>query len=111
MYRVIACVTEQHDLWLVVVAAFVCLFSWAGALFVLERVADALDATATHGFFSPLRPRDRHMGYPFHQHVGLQPRHVGGFSLAPTILSALIGVAGAWAAFEARRAFAVHTAR
>jgi signal transduction histidine kinase len=104
MYRVIACVTEQHDPLLVVVAALVCIFSWAGALFVLDRVAIAgqrhrhawlLLAAATAGLGT--------WATHFIGMLAFNPGIAVGFSLAPTVLSALIGVAGAWAGFEAHR--------
>jgi signal transduction histidine kinase len=104
MYRVITCLTEQHDLWLVGVALLVCLFSWAGALFVLERVVVAgerhrhawlLLAGATAGIGT--------WATHFISMLAFNPGMPVGFAVAPTFFSALIGVAGAWAAFEAHR--------
>jgi NO-binding membrane sensor protein with MHYT domain len=102
MYRVFACVTEQHDLWLVGVALLVCVFSWAGALFVLERVAKGapqhrhawlLLAGATAGLGA--------WATHFVAMLAFGPAMTLGFALAPTLLSVVIGVGGAWAAFEA----------
>jgi len=37
MFRVYTCITHQHDLWLVVLAAFLCLFSSFAALSIVNR--------------------------------------------------------------------------
>jgi signal transduction histidine kinase len=104
MYRVIACVTDQHDLLLVVVAALVCALSWAGALFVLDRVA--IDGRRHHHAWLLLASATAGLGTwatHFIAMLAFSPGMPVGFSLGPIVLSALIGVGGAWAAFEAHR--------
>jgi PAS domain S-box-containing protein len=109
MVRVIACVFEQHNLWVVGLAAAVCLAGWAGALLVLERVGAAerrvrrlwlvlAGAAAGGGAW----------GTHFIAMLAYAPGMPIAFDLLLTLTSAAIGVVGAWAAFEIYESKARH---
>jgi signal transduction histidine kinase len=104
MLRVVACVYDQHNLWLLGVAAVVCVFSWVGALLLLSRIETAAPhrrhtwlalagATAGGGVWAT----------HFISMLAFNPGLPVGFSLPVTLLSAVFGVGGVWASFELRR--------
>jgi PAS domain S-box-containing protein len=101
MLRVFGCVFEQHDLWLVGVAALVCVLSWAGALMVLERAkVAALKIRTLWLVLAGVAAGGGTWATHFIGMLAYQPRMNLGFDLTTTVVSALIAVAGAWGAFE-----------
>ena len=101
MMRVLGCVFEQHDLWLVGVAALVCVLSWAGALMVLERVKVATNRLRSLWLvLAGVAAGGGTWATHFVAMLAYQPQLNLGFDLWMTLLSAVIAVLGACAAFE-----------
>ncbi|HVK80618.1 MAG TPA: MHYT domain-containing protein, partial [Verrucomicrobiae bacterium] len=101
MMRVLGCVFEQHDLWLVGVAALVCVLSWAGALMVLERVKAATARLRSLWLvLAGVAAGGGTWATHFVAMLAYQPQLNLGFDLWMTLASAAIAVIGACAAFE-----------
>lgn len=100
--RVLGCVFEQHDLWLVGLAALVCVLSWAGALMVLERAkAAAPRLRSLWLLLAAIAAGGGTWATHFIAMLAYQPHISLGFDLWTTLASAFIAVLGACAAFEA----------
>ena len=101
MFRVVACVFEQHNLWLVLLAAGICVSACIGVFFVLDSMK-----------LSRAKERQRWLvlaavlagGGTWATHfvamLGYKPGLPIGFDLGLTLLSAGACMIGAWAAFE-----------
>jgi diguanylate cyclase (GGDEF)-like protein len=101
MFRVVACVFEEHNLWLVLLAACVCVAAAIGVFFVLDSAK-----------LSAAKERRRWLmlagvlagGGTWTTHfvamLGYSPGLPIGFDLGLTLLSAAVCMLGAWVAFE-----------
>src|SRR5947207_2091462 len=100
MFRVLSCVFTQHNLWLVGLAAIICVLSFLGAVMVLSRL-DAAEPRTKNAwlFLAGLAAGGGTWATHFVAMVAYDPGQAIGFDLFLTIASAIIGVAGAWAAF------------
>jgi|CXWL01.1.fsa_nt_gi NO-binding membrane sensor protein with MHYT domain len=101
MVRVLGCVVEQHDLWLVGVACVICVLCWAGALLVMERAVGASKENS-HGWLALAAVAAGGGTWATH-FVGMlayQPGIPIGFDLPITLWSAVVGLVGAFLAFE-----------
>jgi diguanylate cyclase len=106
MFRVIACVFEQHNLWLVLLAAGICVSASIGVFFVLDSMN-----------LSPAKERRRWLvmagvlagGGTWATHfvamLGYKPGIPIGFDLGLTLMSAGACMLGAWGAFETLHRF------
>jgi diguanylate cyclase (GGDEF)-like protein len=112
MFRVIACVFEQHNLWLVLLAAGICVSACVGVFFVLDAMS-----------LTPAKERRRWLAMAgvlagggvwathFVAMLGYKPGIPIGFDLGLTLLSAGICMLGAWGAFETLDRFQTTTGR
>ncbi|GAM99505.1 hypothetical protein U91I_03159 [alpha proteobacterium U9-1i] len=100
MVRVLSCVFEQHNLWLVGVAAIICVLCWAGALLVMDRACGAERRYRQGWFFlAALAAGGGTWATHFVGMLAFEPGLAISFDLSVTLVSAVIGVGGAWAAF------------
>jgi PAS domain S-box-containing protein len=100
MFRVLSCVFTQHNLWLVGLAAIICVLSFLGAVMVLGRL-DAAEPKTKNAwlFLAGLAAGGGTWATHFVAMVAYDPGQAVGFDFSLTIASAIIGVVGAWAAF------------
>jgi len=107
MLRVLACVYDQHNLWLVGAAAVVCICSWIVAVLGLGRMEMA-DARHRHAWLLLAGAAAGCGTWATHfiSMLAFDPGLPIGFSLPVTLLSAAAGVACSWSAFEAHRSLA-----
>jgi PAS domain S-box-containing protein len=100
MFRVLSCVFTQHNLWLVGLAAVICVLSFFGAVMVLSRL-DAAEAKTKNAwlFLAGLAAGGGTWATHFVAMVAYDPGQAIGFDGFLTLASAAIGVFGAWAAF------------
>jgi len=102
MIRVLSCLFTEHNLWLAAVAAVICVVGWVGAAFVLERARAARPAyRSLWRMLAGLAAGGGAWATHFVAMLAYDPSVAIGFDPGLTIASALIGVFGAWAAFEA----------
>jgi PAS domain S-box-containing protein len=100
MFRVLSCVFTQHNLWLVGLAAIICVLSFLGAVMVLSRLEAAEHKTKNAWLFlAGLAAGGGTWATHFVAMVAYDPGLAVGFDFFLTIASAIIGVVGAWAAF------------
>jgi diguanylate cyclase len=100
MIRVIACIFEQHNLWLVLVAAAICICACAGVFFILGGLDHGSRGRRRWLFVAGLSAGGGTWATHFVAMLGYQPGMPVGYDLGWTLLSAAIGVIGAWTAFE-----------
>ncbi|HYD86051.1 MAG TPA: EAL domain-containing protein [Vitreimonas sp.] len=100
MVRVIACVFEQHNLWLVALAALICVSACAGVFFVLDGLTGGGRTRRRWLFLAGLLCGGGTWATHFVAMLGYEPGLPIGYHLGWTVASALIGVMGAWAALE-----------
>jgi signal transduction histidine kinase len=99
MFRVLACVFTQHNLWLVALAAVICVLSFTGAVMVLGRLPAASPTRRrAWRFLAALAAGGGTWATHFVAMLAYDPGVEIGFDLGLTLASAVIGVAGAWAA-------------
>jgi len=100
MVRVLACVFEQHNLWLVLLAALICVSASAGVFYVLESKRVGGKGWRRWLFLAGLLAGGGTWATHFVAMLGYEPGLPVVYHLGLTLLSAATGVAGAWAAFE-----------
>ncbi len=101
MYRVLACVTEQHDHLLLVLAVAVCLMSVFGAFLALDRAlsASASGPSLRWRLLAGLLGGGGVWATHFLAMLAYDPGFPIGFDPVFTLASIVVGVAGASAAF------------
>jgi len=99
MYRVLGCVFEEHNLWLVGLAALLCVIASAGAFFILGGVPANNRSRGSWLFLAALVAGSGTWATHFVAMLGYQPSLPIGFDFATTLFSAAFCVAFAWAAF------------
>ena len=99
MYRVFTCLFEQHNLWLVGVAAIVCIAACVGAFYVLGSVGHG-KGRSKWLFLSSVLAGGGTWATHFVAMLGYAPGLPITFDLPITLLSAFICIAIAWVAFE-----------
>jgi diguanylate cyclase len=97
MYRVLGCVFEQHDLWLVLVAALLCVAASAGAFFVVDGAS--AQNRGRWIFLAGLLAGGGTWATHFVAMLGYEAGLPIGFRLPETMLSSALAIAFAWAAF------------
>jgi diguanylate cyclase (GGDEF)-like protein len=100
MFRIVACVYEQHNLWLILLAAAVCAAASAGAVFVLSGVSSTREKEQRRwmllaGMLAGVGTWATH----FVSMLGYDPGLPINFALSWTILSVVLSVIGCTAAF------------
>jgi diguanylate cyclase len=101
MFRVIACVFEQHNLWLVLLAAVICVSACIGVFFVLDSMnLSRANERRRWLALAALIAGGGTWATHFVAMLGYMPGIPVGFDIGLTLLSAGFCVAGAWAAFE-----------
>jgi diguanylate cyclase len=102
MVRVLTCVFEQHNLWLVVLAAVICICACAGVFYVLEGLANrtVLRGRARWLFLAGVLSGGGTWATHFVAMLGYNAGLPVGYDLGWTLLSAAVGIVGAWLAFE-----------
>jgi len=100
MFRVLSCVFTQHNLWLVGLAALICVLAFLGAVMALSRL-EAAEVKNRRAWLllAGLAAGGGTWATHFVAMVAYDPGQAVGFDLLLTIASAIIGVVGAWAAF------------
>lgn len=106
MFRVVACVFEQHNLWLVLLAAGICVSACLGAFFVL----DGMNMSTTKErrrwlLLAGMLTGGGTWATHFVAMLGYTPGMPIGFDLGLTLLSAGVCMIGAWTAFEIHHRF------
>ncbi len=102
MLRVLDCIFEQHNLWLVALAAVICVSACAGVFYVLDGLAARGDVRGRArwlflaGVLSGGGTWATHFVAMLGYHAGLPV----GYDMGWTLLSAGVGIVGAWAAFD-----------
>ncbi|MEJ0022245.1 MAG: MHYT domain-containing protein [Alphaproteobacteria bacterium] len=109
MFRIVACVHEHHNLWLVLLAAGICIAASGGAFFVLGGLA-AGQQSRRWRFLAGLLAGGGAWAMHFVAMLGYDPGLPIDFDLELTLLSSMISIAGAWAALRSWRAGAAHPA-
>jgi len=99
MYRVLGCVFEEHNLWLLGVAVLLCVIACAGAFFVLSSVPANNRLRGSWLFLAALVAGGGTWATHFVAMLGYQPGLPIGFDFATTLFSSVFCVAFAWAAF------------
>jgi diguanylate cyclase (GGDEF)-like protein len=99
LFRIVACVHEHHNLWLVLLAAFICVAASGGAFFVLGGLATSKQSRRWR-FLAGLLAGGGTWATHFVAMLGYDPGLPVRFHLGLTLLSALLCIVGAWAAFE-----------
>ncbi|HVK80397.1 MAG TPA: EAL domain-containing protein [Verrucomicrobiae bacterium] len=97
MYRVLGCVFDQHDFWLVLVAALLCVAASAGAFFVFNSAV--AQNRGRWIFLAGLLAGGGTWATHFVAMLGYQAGMPIGFHLPETLMSAVLAIAFAWAAF------------
>jgi diguanylate cyclase (GGDEF)-like protein len=102
MVRVLACVFEQHNLWLVALAALICVSACAGVFYVLDGLYHGATSKGRRRwlFLAALLAGGGTWATHFVAMLGYEPGIPVVYQMGLTLLSAVIGVAGAWAALE-----------
>ena len=100
MFRIVACVYEQHNFWLTLLAAAVCAAASAGAVFVLSGVSSTREKEQRRwmllaGMLAGVGTWATH----FVSMLGYDPGLPIKFALSWTILSVVLSVIGCTAAF------------
>jgi len=100
MVRVFACVFEQHNLWLVGLAALICVCACAGVFFVLDGLGADTAAKRRRRwlFLAGVLCGGGVWATHFVAMLGYEPGLRMGYDPGLTFTSALIGVLGAWGA-------------
>jgi signal transduction histidine kinase len=101
MFRVLSCVFTQHNLWLVGLAAVICVLAFLGAVMALSRVdvAELKNRRRAWLLLAGLAAGGGTWATHFVAMVAYDPGQAIGFDFLLTIASAVIGVVGAWSAF------------
>jgi PAS domain S-box-containing protein len=100
MVRVLSCVVEQHNLWLVAVSGVICVLCWAGALLVMDRVRGAANnGRAGWLVLAAFAAGGGTWATHFVGILAYEPGVPTSFDFGIALLSAAIGVGGALAAF------------
>ena len=101
MLRVLYCVFAEHNLWLVGLAALICVLSIVGAVMALDRLdAAAANRRAAWLFLAALASGGGTWATHFVAMLAYDPGLTLEFDEVRTVASAIIGVFGAWAAFQ-----------
>ncbi len=101
MYTVFACVLEEHNLWLVFVAALVSVGACVGAFFVFGGALKSAGAERSKWLFlAATLAGGGTWATHFIAMLGYAPSLEMGFDLSITLLSAGISIAFTWTAFE-----------
>ncbi|PZO56013.1 MAG: bifunctional diguanylate cyclase/phosphodiesterase [Alphaproteobacteria bacterium] len=101
MYTVLACVLEEHNLWLVFVATLVCVGASAGAFFVLTGALKSSVADRSKWLFlAATLAGGGTWATHFIAMLGFASSLEIGFNLPLTLASAGVCTACTWAAFE-----------
>lgn len=100
MFRVIACVTEQHNIGLVVLAALVCVCASVGVFYFLSAAPRRGRARAVWLFLAAVLAGGGTWATHFVAMLGYEPNMAMGFEPITTVFSAIICIGFAWAAFE-----------
>jgi PAS domain S-box-containing protein len=98
MFRVLACLTEQHNPWLLLGAVVLYLVACTGAFLVLEMQRHGRRPVRWLLLAGVLAGAGAWVLH-FLAMLAYDPGLPMGFNLALTLISAVIGVAGGWAAF------------
>jgi PAS domain S-box-containing protein len=100
MVRVLGCLVEQHNLWLVAVASVICVLCWAGALLVMDRARSAANNNRLGWLvLAALAAGGGAWATHFVGILAYEPGIPTTFDFGIALLSAAIGVGGALAAF------------
>jgi diguanylate cyclase len=106
MFRVIACVFEQHNLWLVLLAAGICVSACVGVFFVLDNMGlSRANERRRWLVLASVLAGGGTWATHFVAMLGYNPGIPIGFDLGLTLLSAGACMAGAWGAFETLHRF------
>jgi diguanylate cyclase (GGDEF)-like protein len=100
MHRVLACVFQEHNLWLVALAALICLCACIGAFFVLSGLSRAKVGRGRWVFLAATLAGVGAWATHFVAMLGYDPGLALGFDLTMTLISAAVCVAGAGVALE-----------
>lgn len=100
MFRVLACLTEEHNFWMVAVAAAVCVLTAGAAFLVLDRVGKA-GPEQRRGWLMALGVLVGGGTWATHfiAMLAYDPGLPVGYNAFVTAASAAIGIGGAYAAF------------
>lgn len=102
MLRVLDCIFEQHNLWLVGLAAVICVSACAGVFYVLDGLGTrgGLRNRARWLFLAGVLSGGGTWATHFVAMLGYNAGLPVGYDLSWTLLSATVGIVGAWAAFD-----------
>ena len=101
MFRVLSCVFTQHNLWLVGLAAVICVLSCAGTVLVMGRIRTS-NPTQRQAWLmlAGLAAGGGTWATHFIAMVAYDPGYSIAFDVPQTLLSAVWGVLGAWASVK-----------